>query len=206
MIALIDYGMGNLRSVAKALESVGGNIELVEQGSQLQSADAVILPGVGHFGDGMEHLNARGFVPAIHAAIRDGKPFLGICLGMQMLLESSEEAPGVQGLGVFKGKVLRFPAGKEKVPHMGWNSISIKSTHHCLDNVPEGGFFYFVHSYYAQPDDPAITAATCDYIMPFTAIMARDNVFATQFHPEKSQNNGLNILRNFVSGVRKRQG
>ncbi len=201
MIALIDYGMGNLLSVHKALESVGGKIEIIEKGSELKKFDALILPGVGNFGDGMEHLNKRGFTPEIHKAVQAGKPFLGICLGMQMLLESSEEAPGVKGLGLFKGQVVKFPEGQEKVPHMGWNSISIKNRCKCLENVPDESFFYFVHSYYAKPENPAVIAATCDYILDFTAILAKDNIFATQFHPEKSQNKGLEILRSFVSQV-----
>ena len=202
MIALIDYGVGNLLSVAKALESVGGQIELVDKPADLARAAAVVLPGVGNFGDGMEHLNHRGLTPAVLDFIKSGKPFLGICLGMQLLLESSEEAPGMPGLGVFKGKVVRFPDGPEKVPHMGWNSIMIRQPQ-CsnLKQVANGSFFYFVHSYYARPEDASVVAASCSYMLDFAAILARDNVFATQFHPEKSQNCGLAILRNFVANA-----
>jgi len=202
MIALLDYGVGNLLSVAKALESVGGAIELVDRPADVKRAAAVILPGVGNFGDGMEHLNQRGLAPAVLESIRDGKPFLGICLGMQLLLEGSEEAPGVKGLGVFPGQVVRFPDGPEKVPHMGWNSIDIKNPVPQLAGVNDGSFFYFVHSYYAKPQESAVVTASCHYIVDFAAILARDNVFATQFHPEKSQNCGLTILRNFVASVR----
>lgn len=201
MIALIDYGIGNLLSVSKALESVGGDVEIIDRPADLAKADAVILPGVGNFGDGMEHLNQRGMAAAVLQTISAKKPFLGICLGMQLLLESSEEAPGMAGLGVFKGKVVRFPAGQEKVPHMGWNSLELRHPGTLLNGVADGSFFYFVHSYYAAPDDPAVIAASCHYILDFAAVLARDNVFATQFHPEKSQNCGLTILRNFVSSV-----
>jgi len=201
MIALIDYGVGNLLSVAKALESVGGQIELVDNPADLQRADAVILPGVGNFGDGMEHLNQRGLASAVLDSINSGKPFLGICLGMQLLLEGSEEAPGMKGLGVFKGQVVRFPDGPEKVPHMGWNSINIRNQCHNLDQVADGSFFYFVHSYYVRPTDASVVAASCSYMVDFAAILARGNVFATQFHPEKSQNCGLTILRNFVKSA-----
>ncbi len=201
MIALIDYGMGNLLSVYKALEHVGGNVEMVEKPADIVRADGVILPGVGNFGDGMEHLQSRGLADAVHQAIRRGKPFLGICLGMQMLMESSEEAPGVEGLGVFKGQVVRFPKGTEKVPHMGWNSISVRQSCPCLANVRDNSFFYFVHSYYVRTDDPSVVAASCTYIVDFAAALGQGNVFATQFHPEKSQNSGLAILKSFVDLV-----
>ncbi len=199
MIALIDYGMGNLLSVSKALEVVGGEIEIVESGADIAKADGVVLPGVGHFGDGMENLESRGFAPAVKNAVASGKPFLGICLGMQMLLDASEEAPGVKGLGIFSGTVRRFPEGIEKVPHMGWNSVKITQPENpAVTSVPEGSFFYFVHSYYADPVNPEVTAMSCNYILDFAAALGKDNVFATQFHPEKSQNKGLRILKNFV--------
>ncbi len=201
MIALIDYGMGNLLSVSKALESVGGNIEMVDNGADLEKADALVLPGVGNFGDGMEHLRSRGLADVVVSSIKAGKPYLGICLGMQMLLEESEEAPGVKGLGVFKGRVVRFPEGVEKVPHMGWNSINIKSENQNLSGIPDESYFYFVHSYYAAPKDRDIVIASSDYILEFAAAIGRGNVFATQFHPEKSQNKGLAILKNFVNSA-----
>lgn len=202
MIAIIDYNMGNLLSVSKALETVGGEIRLVEKASELEKFDSIILPGVGHFGDGMENLRSRGFEKPVLAAVKAGKALLGICLGMQMLLESSEEAPGVKGLSLFKGRVLRFPQTGEKVPHMGWNSIKIRNAHPLMREVPDGSYFYFVHSYYAAPDDPEATIASCEYIHEFTAIIGRGNVCGTQFHPEKSQKYGLQILANFVSSSR----
>ena len=201
MIALIDYGMGNLLSVYKALEHVGGKIEIVDNPAEISRADGIILPGVGNFGDGMEHLRSRGLADAVRQTVDAGKPFLGICLGMQMLMESSEEAPGVAGLGIFRGRVVRFPDGVEKVPHMGWNSISLKQHCRCLEDVKEESFFYFVHSYYVCSDDPAVVAASCNYIVDFAAALGRGNLFATQFHPEKSQNSGLAILRSFVNMV-----
>jgi len=201
MIALIDYGAGNLRSVFKALESVGGDVKIVETADEIATADAVILPGVGNFGDGMNKIRERNLEQPILDAIASGKPFLGICLGMQLLLEESEEAPGIKGLGVFKGKVTHFPEGIEKVPHMGWNDISIKNSHPCFDGIKDEDYFYFVHSYYAAPEDPAVTLASCNYIQEFTAVIGKDNVFATQYHPEKSQDKGLQILKNFVKLV-----
>ena len=203
MIALVDYGMGNLLSVSKALEAAGGTIEITDNPSTIARADALILPGVGNFGDGMEHLRSRKLAPEAVKFIESGKPFLGICLGMQMLLEESEEAPGMKGLGIFKGKVKRFPDCGFKVPHMGWNNISIGNPHHCLNGVPEGSYFYFVHSFYAEPEDKSVVAASSSYILDFCAAIGKDNVFATQFHPEKSQNSGLQILRNFVRNLSK---
>ena len=204
MIALVDYGMGNLLSVSKALEASGGTIEITSDPSAIARADALILPGVGNFGDGMEHLRTRGLASEVVKFIESGKPFLGICLGMQMLLEESEEAPGMKGLGVFKGKVKRFPDCGFKVPHMGWNNISILNKHHCLDGVADGSYFYFVHSFYAEPEDRSVVAASSSYILDFCAAIGKDNVFATQFHPEKSQNPGLRILRNFVAKFSKK--
>ncbi|MDD5596428.1 MAG: imidazole glycerol phosphate synthase subunit HisH [Victivallaceae bacterium] len=204
MIAIIDYNMGNLLSVSKALEAVGGNIRLVEKAGELEKFDSIILPGVGHFGDGMENLRSRGFEKPVLEAAEAGKPLLGICLGMQMMLDSSEEAPGIKGLGLFKGKVLRFPQTGEKVPHMGWNSIKIRNANPLMEGVPDGSYFYFVHSYYAAPDEPEATVAGCEYINEFTAIIGRKNVCGTQFHPEKSQKYGLKILENFVGNSQGR--
>lgn len=201
MIALIDYGAGNLRSVFKALESVGGDVKIVETADEIAIADAVVLPGVGNFGDGMAKIRERKLEQPILNAISSGKPFLGICLGMQLLLEESEEAPGVKGFGVFKGKVIHFPEGGEKVPHMGWNDIAVKKQHPCFDGINNEDYFYFVHSYYVDPEDSDATLAVCNYIKPFTAVIGKDNVFATQFHPEKSQDKGLKILKNFVTLV-----
>ena len=197
--ALIDYGMGNLMSVSKALEYVGGKIRVVDTPSDAEGASGVILPGVGNFGDGMEHLNRSGFVPFIRETVRRNVPFLGICLGMQMLLESSEEAPGVPGLSIFRGRVLRFPELGEKIPQIGWNSIRFDQDNPFLKGLRQDSFFYFVHSYYALPDDPSVTAARCTYMIDFAAALSKGNVFAAQFHPEKSQDCGLAILRNFVT-------
>ena len=198
-IALIDYGMGNLMSVSKALEYVGGKIRVVDTPSDAEGASGVILPGVGNFGDGMEHLNRSGFVPFIRETVRRNVPFLGICLGMQMLLESSEEAPGVPGLSIFRGRVLRFPELGEKIPQIGWNSIRFDQDNPFLKGLRQDSFFYFVHSYYALPDDPSVTAARCTYMIDFAAALSKGNVFSAQFHPEKSQDCGLAILRNFVT-------
>ncbi|MFA6102425.1 MAG: imidazole glycerol phosphate synthase subunit HisH [Victivallaceae bacterium] len=198
MIALIDYNMGNLLSVSKALEYIGGDIRIIDTPADIAKADSVILPGVGNFGDGMEHLRARGFEQPVIDAVNSGKPFLGICLGMQMLLDASEEAPGVKGLGIIKGKVVRFPENIEKVPHMGWNSVRIDRPCNILDGVADESYFYFVHSYYACPESADAVIGSCEYIKRFAAIIGGKNIFATQFHPEKSQNAGLQILRNFV--------
>ena len=201
MIALIDYGMGNLMNVQKALESVGGKVKITANPADIATADAVVLPGVGNFGDGMKHLNDLALVAPIKDAVKSGKPFLGICLGMQMLLEESEEAPGVNGLGIIPGKVVHFPKGKEKVPHMGWNNITIRQSNKLLSNVEDGSFFYFVHSYYAATTAEFVIAE-CDYILPFPAIIGKDNIFASQFHPEKSQDCGLAILEKFVAAIK----
>jgi glutamine amidotransferase len=198
MIALIDYNMGNLLSVSKALEAVGGDIRLVDKAADLEKFDSIILPGVGHFGDGMENLRSRGFEKPLHEAVKSQKPLLGICLGMQMMLESSEEAQGVTGLGLFKGKVLRFPQVGEKVPHMGWNNVKIENNHPIMQGVPDNSYFYFVHSFYVQVEDSSCTIGSCEYITDFTAIIGKDKVCGTQFHPEKSQKYGLTILENFV--------
>ncbi|MDD5728052.1 MAG: imidazole glycerol phosphate synthase subunit HisH [Victivallales bacterium] len=201
MIALIDYNMGNLLSVSKALESVGGDIRVVDKAAELAGFAAVILPGVGHFGDGMENLRSLGFEKPLRDAVAAGKPVLGICMGMQMLLESSEEAPGVSGLGLFRGKVLRFPQCGEKVPHMGWNSVSMENPHPLLRGIPDNSYFYFIHSYYAAPEAPECILGSCEYIKRFTAIIGKAKLCGTQFHPEKSQQYGLAILKNFVSGI-----
>jgi len=199
MIAIIDYNMGNLLSVSKAFEALGGDIRLVDKADELDKFDSIIIPGVGHFGDGMEHLRSRGFETPLNKAVQAGKNILGICLGMQMMLESSEEAPGIKGLSLFKGKVLRFPQAGEKVPHMGWNNVKIENKHPLMAGVPDESYFYFVHSYYVAADDPACTIGSCEYIKKFTAIIGENNVCGTQFHPEKSQKYGLQILTNFVN-------
>ena len=197
-IALIDYGMGNLMSVSKALEHVGGKVRLVRTPAEALGASGLVLPGVGAFGDGMTHLKEAGFVPFLKEKAASGIPFLGICLGMQMLMDSSEESPGVCGLSLIPGKVLRFPADGLKVPQIGWNSIVPEEGNPWLKGIEKGAFFYFVHSYYVKPDHPADIAATCRYMINFAAAVRRGNLFAVQFHPEKSQECGLTLLRNFV--------
>jgi len=199
LIAIIDYGMGNLSSVFKALKKLGADARITGGVAETGKADSVILPGVGNFGDGMKHLKASGLDKAVRNSISDGKPFLGICLGMQLLMDESEEAPGVPGLGIFKGRVVRFPKSPLKVPHMGWNDISVDGENPNLAGIGNGTYFYFVHSYYVKPDDSRINAATCSYGLDFSACIGRKNVFATQFHPEKSQDAGLCILKNWIS-------
>jgi glutamine amidotransferase len=191
--------MGNLSSVFKALKKLGADVRITGSAAEIGEADSVILPGVGNFGDGMKHLQGSGLDKAVKNFIKDGKPFLGICLGMQLLMDESEEAPGLPGLGIFKGKVVRFPKTFLKVPHMGWNDINIVGGNPNLAGIKDGTYFYFVHSYYVKPDDSKINAATCNYGLPFSACIGRKNVFATQFHPEKSQDAGLCILKNWIS-------
>ena len=198
MIAIVDYGMGNLSSVFKALKKLGADARITGEISEIEKAESVLLPGVGNFGDGMKHLQASGLDKAVKNSINAGKPFLGICLGMQLLMDESEEAPGLPGLGIFKGKVVRFPKTDLKVPHMGWNDIAIKGGNPNLDGIEDGTYFYFVHSYYVKPADSRINAATCNYGLDFSACIGRKNVFATQFHPEKSQDAGLCILKNWI--------
>lgn len=198
-IAIVDYQMGNLRSVQKALEHVGAGATVTSCPDELAKADKIILPGVGAFGDAMRELESRNLVPAIKDHISSGKPFLGICLGLQLLFDVGKEGGDHTGLGVIPGEVIRFPKFEDrKVPHMGWNQVSI-SKDNCplLQDVPAEAHFYFVHSYYVKPTNDSDVWLTCDYGLPFCASVWRDNVFATQFHPEKSQKDGLSILKNF---------
>ena len=197
-IALIDYNMGNLGSVAKALEFLGAKCEVVEKASELERFGSCLLPGVGSFGDGMEALCSRGFDAALPRFIASGKFFLGICLGMQMLLEYSEESPGVRGLSIFPGTVRKFRSAELKVPHMGWNAAEFSPASPLANSLNSGAFFYFVHSYYAEPADPAEVLLRSEYMLPFAAAVGRRNLFATQFHPEKSQQAGLELLRAFI--------
>ena len=201
-IALIDYNMGNLGSVHKALEAAGGDVRVITSPAELRGCRGCLLPGVGNFGDGMENLRSSGFDRALPAFVAEGGFFLGICLGMQMLLESSEEAPGVGGMGVLPGAVRKFPATGAKVPHMGWNSVRFEPG--CplrpREEKTDEPFFYFVHSFYV-PVNPDYTAGTCEYILPFSAALHRGRWFATQFHPEKSQRAGLALLKNFITLV-----
>jgi imidazole glycerol-phosphate synthase subunit HisH len=199
MIALIDYGSGNLRSAEKALSRVGANVRIVNRAADIAVSDAVVLPGVGAFGDCIRNLSQDGLAAAIRQFIATGKPFLGICVGLQMLFENGDENPGVAGLSILPGTVPRFPVGKLKVPHIGWNRLRIRQPQ-CplLAGLADGSSVYFVHSYYGQPRDNAVIAATTEYGVEFAAVIWSGNIYATQFHPEKSQAVGLRLLENFV--------
>ena len=199
MIAIIDYGMGNLRSVSKALESLGASCKLCKDAKALSTSKKIILPGVGAFGDAMKELKARGLVEPLKDSIAKGKKLLGLCLGLQLFFESSEEAPRIKGLGLLPGKVVRFRSKTAKVPHMGWNDLQIEKKHPLLQGVKTGDYFYFVHSYYVKPKSRDVALASCRYAgMNFTAVAGNDRIAATQFHPEKSQDAGLRILKNFI--------
>lgn len=203
MIVVIDYGMGNLHSVRKALEVVGAKAKVSSRAADISKADKIVFPGVGSFGEAMRELKKRKLVKPIKDAIARGKPFLGLCLGLQLLFERSEEAPGVKGLGVLRGEVKKFRLKGLKVPHMGWNNIKVtRSSGHqvtrILKEVPNGSYMYFVHSYYVNPKDKKAVLTTTDYGIDFASGVCKDNVYAFQFHPEKSQALGLKILKNFV--------
>lgn len=199
MIAIIDYQMGNLRSVQKALEKVGTQAVITSDPREVARAEKVVLPGVGAFRDAIAELRRRDLIAPIRDVIAADKPFLGICLGLQLLFDVSYEDGQYEGLGVLPGKVVRFEVPPEfKVPHMGWNEALIRRRAPVLDGIAEGTHFYFVHSYYVVPEDPAVIAIEADYHRPFCAMIWRGNLFATQFHPEKSQAQGLKLLKNFV--------
>jgi len=196
MIAVIDYGMGNLRSVQKGFEKVGCNAVISSDIKTIENASRLVLPGVGAFRDCMRNLEESGLVDALIRGVEKGKPFMGICLGLQLLFDESEEFGTHRGLGLISGKVKRFPAGDLKVPHMGWNSISKSKDSPVLASVEEGSYFYFVHSYYVVPEEN-VSATTTEYGIEFTSSIVKDNIFACQFHPEKSQSEGLKILKAF---------
>lgn len=198
MIAIIDYGAGNLESVRKALEHIGEQAVVTETGEELLLADAAILPGVGSFGDAMEQLRKRNLEDPIKAFIASGKPFLGICLGLQVLFESSEESPGVQGLGILKGKIRRIPAVDGlKIPHMGWNSLALSSNEDLFEGIKKDPYVYFVHSYYLQCEEDIVTS-TASYGVEIHASVRKGNLRACQFHPEKSGETGIRMLKNFA--------
>jgi glutamine amidotransferase len=203
MIAIIDYGMGNLRSVQKGFEKVGFDAVVTADPRVLLEADKIVLPGVGAFRDCMHNLEQGGFVEPLIKVIQDGRPFLGICLGLQLLFTESEEFGLHKGLGVIPGRVVRFPDGmvengeKLAVPHMGWNQISFNGSSPVFEGVEEGANVYFVHSYYVKPDDQSLVATTTSYGIDFCSSIRKNNIVATQFHPEKSQEIGLKILKNF---------
>jgi len=198
-ISIIDIRIGNLRSVQKAFAAVGAEVELVSDPVGILAADKLVLPGVGAFGAGMTALQSRGLVAPIQEAVSRGIPLLGICLGMQLLFATSEEMGTHQGLNLLPGRVVRFPEMGLVVPHMGWNELEPVGAHPLLDQVPAGAHAYFVHSFYCAPDDPAIVTAWTEYGQPVPAIVARDQVFGIQFHPEKSQHVGLQIMQNYVN-------
>lgn len=205
MIAIIDYGMGNLRSVQKGFERVGAQARIVRTADEIRGAAKVVLPGVGAFRDAIGHIREQGLESAIREAVYSGRPFLGICLGLQLLFDVSYEDGEHRGLGIIPGKVVRFdfgdlPEGRElKVPHMGWNQLTWSRPCPLMQGLESGTYFYFVHSYYVVPDDSGVEHGRCHYGREFTATIWRDNVFAAQFHPEKSQQAGLAILRNFAA-------
>ena len=198
MIAVIDYGMGNLRSVQKAFEFLGFEAEITDRVADLDEASHVVLPGDAAFGDAMRNLRGGGWDEAIARSIARGKPFLGICVGLQLMFSESEERGQHRGLDLLPGRVRQFPA-TERVPQIGWNQIAIQRPCAILEEIPEGSFYYFVHSYYVEPARPADSVATTDYGLEYTSIAQRDQVFGVQFHPEKSQDFGLKILDNFAN-------
>jgi glutamine amidotransferase len=213
MICIVDYGMGNLRSVQKAFDRVGATAVVSPNARDIERAEALVLPGVGAFGDAMRNLRANGLVQPLLAVVDAGKPVLGICLGMQLLFEESEELGIHRGLGLLPGRVRRFPFGSRaastlgpsrpmsKVPHIGWNQIRIRRAHPLLEGVPDGSFAYFVHSYYVEPGHPSPVVAETDYGLDFASVVGRGNRMGIQFHPEKSQAVGLRILANFARAI-----
>ena len=199
MVAIIDYDAGNIRSVEKAVALLGHEAVVTRKSEEILSADHVILPGVGAFGDAMSKLHGYGLVGVIREAVDKEIPFLGICLGLQLMFESSEEAPGVEGLGLLPGRIVRIPeADGLKIPHIGWNSLTFPERGKLFEGVPEGPYVYFVHSYYLRAKEPQIVKATTEYGTVIHASVEKDHVFACQFHPEKSSEVGLRILHNFL--------
>ena len=199
MIAIIDYQMGNLRSVQKAFEKVGVEAQITSDPDQLRRASKVVLPGVGAFEDAITELERRSLVEPICELIEQGTPFLGICLGLQLLFDASNEGGRFEGMGLISGDVVRFEQQPGmKIPHMGWNQVIIRQPAPLLEGIDDGTHFYFVHSYYVNPTDADVVAMECDYHQRFCAMIWRDNLFATQFHPEKSQQAGLRLLKNFA--------
>jgi len=202
VIAIIDYNAGNLQSVYKAFKHIGCECVITRDRGAIMNADGAVLPGVGSFGDTADTLNRYGIKQVAVDFINSGKPFLGICLGLQLLFPDSEESPGAEGLGVFGGKILRIPNAEGlKIPHMGWNSLSVNPDSRLLKGIGENPYVYFVHSYYLDAADKSIVAATAEYGVTIDAAVEKGNVFATQFHPEKSGETGLAILKNFAEIV-----
>jgi imidazole glycerol-phosphate synthase subunit HisH len=204
VIAVLDYGIGNLRSAEKALQHLGVDAALTTDPAVARRAAGVVLPGVGAFGRCMEQLRESGLEPVVHEAVEAGKPFLGICVGMQMLFDSSEEAPGVEGLGLIAGEVRRLQT-TERLPHMGWNTLRIRTGSMLFDGIDDGSWLYFVHSYAPVPDEEAVIVATTEYGGTVVAAVEQGSMWATQFHPEKSAANGLHLLRNFAEACSEGQ-
>ena len=207
MLAIIDYDAGNIKSVEKALRYLGQEAVITRDPETILHAEGVILPGVGAFGDAMEKLHAYGLVEVIRRCVAEGTPFMGICLGLQLLFESSEESPGVDGLHILDGKIVRIPSGPGlKIPHIGWNNLSFPNKGRLFREIPENSYVYFVHSYYLQAADSSIVTAATEYGTYIHASVEKDNVFACQFHPEKSSDVGMQILRNFIAAVQEKNG
>lgn len=199
MVAIIDYGAGNLSSVKKALDYLGAESEITQDRDKILSASHVILPGVGSFGDAMNSMQERGLVETVKEAALSGKPFLGICLGLQLLFEESDESPDVKGLGLLKGRIVTIPKDKGlKVPHMGWNSVELKQKNGIFDGIDDESYFYFVHSYYLKDADVDVVAGVTHYGVEIQCAVQKGNLSATQFHPEKSSKAGLKLLENFL--------
>lgn len=198
-VAIIDSGSGNLRSVERALVAGGATPVVTSDPAVVRTADRIVVPGQGAFGDCVVNLRARGLDQAIREHVMAGRPYFGICLGLQVLFETSEEMGQHEGLGILPGRVRRFDASVGKVPHMGWNSVRIRGQEPYLRGIADGSYFYFIHSYYVVPDDAEIVSLSCEYGHEFAAAVRRDNLFACQFHPEKSQAAGLRLLANFLS-------
>jgi glutamine amidotransferase len=199
LVAVLDYDAGNIKSVEKAIISLGETAVITRDRDTILKADKVILPGVGSFGDAMEKLRSYGLVEVINEVVENNTPFLGICLGLQLLFESSEESPGVKGLGILKGKIVRIPDNMGlKVPQIGWNSLKFPNKGRLFAGIKEDSYVYFVHSYYLKADEPEIVTATTDYATLIHASVEKGNVFACQFHPEKSSDVGLQILKTFI--------
>lgn len=199
MVAIIDYDAGNIKSVEKAVLSLGEAAVITRNKEEILGADRVILPGVGAFGDAMDKIRSYGLEEVINEVVKRETPFLGICLGLQLLFEASEETPGVQGLGILKGKIRRIPDKGLKVPHIGWNSLSFPNKGRLFEGINEGVYVYFVHSYYLQAQEAEIVTAAAEYAVHIHASVEKGNVFACQFHPEKSSEVGLRILKNFLA-------
>lgn len=199
MIAIIDYDAGNIKSVEKALQFLGQDVKITDCPQEILAADKVILPGVGAFGDAMENLKRRELDQVIHQVVERGIPFLGICLGLQLLFERSDETPGIEGLGILPGEILRIPAAEGlKIPHVGWNSLHLENNGRLFKNIEEQAYVYFVHSYYLKAEEESCVKASTEYGAHIHASVEKGNVFACQFHPEKSGDVGLKILKNFV--------